>query len=71
MVSGQSCEYLPFVDGCSHSPNFIKKFMAKACVRHDLCYGCFDPYCDPTLSPEIMIFTTLNLQYLRMLPQKF
>lgn len=40
VVSGQSCEYLPFVDGCSHSPNFIKKFMAKACVRHDLCYGC-------------------------------
>ncbi|XP_062622228.1 uncharacterized protein LOC134283762 [Saccostrea cucullata] len=40
VLSGQTCDYFPFVDGCSHTPNFLKKFMATACVRHDLCYGC-------------------------------
>lgn len=44
MVAGQSCNFFPFIDGCSHSPNFIKQLMSQACVRHDLCYGCVSSY---------------------------
>jgi hypothetical protein len=60
VVVSQSCEHLPFVDGCSHTPNFIKKFMAEACVRHDICYGCVNTFFNGLSKSRNNIFQVLK-----------